>query len=149
MLNPWAKNSASPACRFGRDRLGVEAALGGVRHQDHDQVGLGAGGGRIDDPQALGLGLRAALRALGEADADVDAGVAQAQRVRVALAAVAQHGDLPALDDRQIGVVVVEQLSSHGGTPWFGLVLPARECALGRSGGILSRARRRAAGDGS
>jgi hypothetical protein len=64
-----------------------------------------AGGG--DDPQAGGLGLRAALGGLGQADAHVDAGVVQVQRVGVALAAVADDGDLPALDQRQVGVVVI------------------------------------------
>ena len=48
------------------------------------------------DPQALGLGLGAALGALGQADAHVDAGVAQVQGVRVALAAVADDGHLAA-----------------------------------------------------
>src|SRR3712207_6906390 len=59
--------------------------------------------------QALGLCLGPALGALGEADADVHAGVAQRQRVGVALAAVAQDGDGAPLDDRQVGVVVVEE----------------------------------------
>jgi hypothetical protein len=38
---------------------------------------------------------------------------AQGQRVRVTLAAVAQHGDLPALDHRQVGVIVVVDLGGH------------------------------------
>ena len=66
-----------------------------------------------DHPQALVGGLCPGLRALRQADPDVDAGVAQAQRVRVALRAVADDGDLAPLDDRQVGVVVVEDLRGH------------------------------------
>ena len=70
--------------------------------------------GRGDDAQALLLGLRLGLGALVQADADVDARVAQRQRVGVALAAVAEDRDLAALDDGQVGVVVVEQLGHCG-----------------------------------
>src|SRR5699024_4559281 len=63
--------------------------------------------------QALLLGLRGGLRALAQADPDLDAAVAQVQRVGVALRAEADDGDLLALDDGQVGVVVVEDLS-HG-----------------------------------
>jgi hypothetical protein len=99
--------------QVGLDRLGVHLALHVVRDEDHDQVGLGGGVGRGHDPQALGLGLGPALAALGQADADVDARVAQRQRVGVALAAVADDGDGAPLDDRQVGVVVVEDLGGH------------------------------------
>ncbi|WP_242704952.1 hypothetical protein, partial [Streptomyces sp. IBTA2] len=45
-----------------------------------------------------------------QTDADVDAGVTERQRVGVALAAVTENRDLAALDDGQVGIVVVEQL---------------------------------------
>jgi hypothetical protein len=80
------------------DRLRVERALGRVRHEHHDDVGLLAGLVRRHDAQPLGLGALAAARPLGQTHADVDAGVAQAQRVGVALAAVAEHRDVAALD---------------------------------------------------
>ena len=92
------------------DRLGVELTLLVVGREDDDQVGLGDRLGRREDAQALGLGLGAARGALEQADAHVDAGVAQGQRVGVALAAVAEHGHVPALDDAEVCVVVVEQL---------------------------------------
>ena len=81
----------------------------------------------VTHPQALLLGLGAAARALGQADAHVDARVAQRQRVRVPLAAVAEHGDLAALHDRQVGVVVVEDLHCHGSVP------SCRSCQAPRS----------------
>ena len=82
------------------------------------------------------------LRALGQPDAHVDAGVAQRQRVRVALAAVAEDGDLAALDDRQVGVVVVEHLG-HG----VGLLLRCVGGGTdgGRSGRVATVGARRAA----
>jgi hypothetical protein len=108
MLKPWPKKMASPALRFGA----IDSALG-VRRQDHDQVGLGRRLRGRHDAQALVGGLRPALRPLGQADPHVDAGVAQRERVRVPLAAVPDHRDLAALDDRQIGVVVVVDVDTH------------------------------------
>ena len=54
-----------------------------------------------------------------QADADVDAGVAQVERVGVALAAVTDDGDVLALDQGQVGVVVVEHLSHWGLSFWL------------------------------
>ena len=114
MLKPWPKKSASPVDEVGLDRLGVERPLHVVRREDHDQVGLLARLVRGEHAQPLGLGLRPALRALGQPDPDVDAAVAQGQRVGVPLAAVAEDRHVAPLDHRQVGVVVVEHLS-HGG----------------------------------
>ena len=102
------------------DLLGVELPLVLVGGEDHDQVGLLRCLARGEDAQALGLGLVAALRAGLQADPDVDAGVAQGQRVGVALAAVADDRDVLALDQAQVGVVVVEHLSHWGlSFGWF------------------------------
>ena len=82
--------------------------------------------------------------ALGQADAHVDARVAQVQRVGVALAAVADDGDLPALDDRQVGVVVVEHLG-HGGLSFVACCSVSYRVVVGgrgrpaRSGGAVRR----------
>src|SRR5690349_16225895 len=96
------------------DLLGVELPLVLVGGEDHDQVGLLGRLARGEHAQALGLRLVAALRAGLQPDPDVDAGVAQGQRVGVALAAVADHRDVLALDQAQVGVVVVEHLSHWG-----------------------------------
>src|SRR3954463_13417322 len=101
MLKPWPKNSASPSCRLGSTdsaysfrctwsgaRIMIRSASGGAPAGGATPRPCGPGGG--DDPQAFGLGLRPALRALGQADAHIDAGVTQRQCVGVALAAVAQ-----------------------------------------------------------
>jgi hypothetical protein len=66
--------------------------------------------GRGEDAQAITLRLLAALRPGLQADPDVDARVPQRKRVRVPLAAVAEDGDVPLLDQREVGVVVVEDL---------------------------------------
>jgi hypothetical protein len=94
-------------------RLRVQRPLHVVRREDHDHVGLGGRLGGRHDPQALGLGLGAALAALGQPHADVDARVAQRECVRVTLTAVPEDGDGAPLDDRQVGVVVVEDLGGH------------------------------------
>ncbi len=99
--------------QVGLDVVGEDRRLGGVGREDHDDVGpLGdLGGGADGETGFLGLGPR--LRALLQTDANVDARVAQAQRVRVSLTAVADDGDLTTLDDRQVGIVVVEHLDCH------------------------------------
>src|SRR5699024_7137993 len=86
------------------------------------------GGGADGQTGLLGLGPR--LRALLQTDAHLDAGVAQAQRVRVPLAAVADDRDLAALDDRQIRIVVVEDLDCHFRVPFV--------CAGLRRAGVLT-----------
>ena len=95
--------------------FGVDRALHLVGRQDDDEVGLLDGVRHVEHAQALGLGLGAGLRALGEPDAHVDPGVAQVQRVGVALAAVSDDRDLAVLDDGQVGVVVVEHLGHRVG----------------------------------
>jgi hypothetical protein len=91
--------------------VGVKVTLDVVRRQDHGQVGLFDGLPGGEHTQAVGLGLLAALGALGQTDPDVHPGVAQGERVGVALAAVTQDGHVPALNDRQVGLVIVEDLS--------------------------------------
>jgi hypothetical protein len=56
----------------------------------------------------------ASSTALEQSDADVDTGVAKRQRVRMALAAVSEDRHVTVLDDRQVGVVVIEDLNRHG-----------------------------------
>ena len=145
-VEPVGEEQRVPGLEVRGDRLGVQAALGGVRDQDHDHVGLGARRGRVDDPQALGLGLGPALRALGQADAHVDPRVAQAQRVGVALAAVSEHRDLAALDDREVGVVVVVQLSHCGAPRVLRRTYGAGDRGVIVSGGGCARRRRSAGG---
>jgi hypothetical protein len=81
-----------------------------VRREDHDQVGPVGGVGDALDLEAVVLGLGGRLRPVLERDDDLDAGVAEVLRVGVALRAVADDGDLLGLDDREIGVGVVDEL---------------------------------------
>src|SRR6185295_4758747 len=96
-----------------RHRGREQRALHGVRREHHHQVGLLAGVRGGEHPQPLRLGLLPAAGPLGQADPHVDAGVAQRQRVRVSLAAVAEYGHRAVLDQRQVGVVVVEHPGGH------------------------------------
>ena len=100
------------------DLIGPHLALGLIRGQDHDHVGLGGGIGHGLDVQALLLGELDRLGGRAEADDDVDAGVAQVQRVRVALRAVADDRDLLAVEHGKIAVVLVPDLCCHNGTPF-------------------------------
>jgi hypothetical protein len=121
--------------QVGLDVLGVDLALGGVRGEHHDHVGPGADLRRGAHRQALLLRLDPALGALGQTDPDVHPRVAQRQRVRVALAAVPDDGDLLAGDDRQVGIVVVVDLSGQCLTPvQAAVVVVAR-----RTGPVIER----------
>ena len=83
-----------------------------VGQQDHDDVGGLHGVGDFGDLQAGLLGLGPGSAALAQADRDLDAAVVQVLRVRMALRAVADDGDVLALDQAQVGVLVVVNL--HG-----------------------------------
>ena len=144
-----AEEQARALLEVRLDVLGVDAALHLVGREDDDEVGLLHGVGHGEDGQALGLGLGAALAALGEADAHVDTGVAQVERVGVALAAVADDGHLASLDDAEVGVVVVEHLGHREGLSfvwWWcfsvsvgGAVRRVPGRPVGRSGSAVRR----------
>jgi hypothetical protein len=112
-VEPVPEEQGVTVDQVGRDGLGVQVPLHGVRGKDHDQVGLLAGLERGDHPQAVVLGLGPAARALGQADPDVHPGVAQGLGVRVPLAAIAEDRDAAVLDGGEVGVVVVVHLG-HG-----------------------------------
>src|SRR5262249_39043711 len=93
----------------------LAALLVGGEH--HDDVGLAGRGGGVDDAQTglLGLGARGAVRT--EADADVEPAVAEVEGMRVSLAAVAENRDLPALEGRQVRVLVVVDVHAARSLP--------------------------------
>src|SRR5450756_728428 len=68
------------------------------------------------DPHRRGRGPATRARTLD--DLDRHARIPQVLRVSVTLGSVADDGDVLPLDDRQIGVVVVEQLC-HGRSPYI------------------------------
>ena len=95
------------------DRLLVDLPLGLIREQDHDDVRRGGGVVDRHDLVTFLLGPRPGLRALVEPDHHLLPRVLQVQRVRVSLATVADDGDLLALDQSEISVLVVENLRRH------------------------------------
>ena len=99
--------------QVGLNVLGEDLRLGGIRSQQHDDVGP-LGGLRVGEDLEAGLfGLHARLGAFTQTDSNLNARVAQVLRVGVALGAVADDGDLAALDDRQICICVVERFNCH------------------------------------
>jgi len=95
------------------DRLLEDVALRLVGQQDHHDVARlgGVGDGRHLQPVLLGL--RPGLGALVEADDHVLARVLEVQRVGVALAAIPDDRDLLALEEAEVGVLVVIDLRRH------------------------------------
>ena len=96
--------------------IAVDVGLQFVGREHHHHVGPFGGLGDFHDLELLGLGLLDALRALAQRHGDVlDAGIAQVERVRMALAAIADDGDLLALDQVQVGVAIV--INTHRFSP--------------------------------
>ena len=102
-----------PGPEVGLDLAVVDRLLERVGDGDHDHVGLlhGVGDGR--DLEARGLGDRAALGAVREADDHAHARVAKVLRVGMALAPVPDDGDGLPVERREIGVGVVVHLGCH------------------------------------
>jgi hypothetical protein len=92
----------------GMEVVAIDGALQFVRGQHHDDVGPFGGLGHVHDLELLGLGLLGGSRALAQRDRHLlHAGIPQVQRMGVALAAIADDGDLLALDEVQVGIPVV------------------------------------------
>ena len=97
-----------------RELVAVDVGLQLVRRQHHDDVGPFRG---LGDRQHLDAGSFSALAAEAEpvrraTATSFDAGIAQVEGVGVALAAIADDGDLLALDQVDVGVAIV--IDAHG-----------------------------------
>ena len=123
-LRPWAKAIAAPSRMLGAISSRVDVGLQLVGRRHHHQVGPFGGVGHRHHLQAVGLDLLGGRRAGLEADGDVlDAGILEVERMRPALAAIADDGDLLALDQIEIGVAIV--IDAH-------VVSFLVECQIGR-----------------
>jgi hypothetical protein len=92
------------------DRLAVHGGDLLVRQQHHHHVGTLDGHANLGHLQAGLLHLGPGRTALAQTDRHLDAAVAEILRVRMALRAVAHDRDLLALDQAQVGVLVVIDL---------------------------------------
>ena len=112
MLKPCANISVLPGLQVRLDVSLVDRAAASRPATSIMMMSAAvAASATFGDRQALGLGLLGPrLRALVQADHDVQAALVQVQRVRVALAAVADDGDLLALERVEIGVRLVVHL---------------------------------------
>ena len=79
-----------------------------VGQQDHDEVGVFHRIGQLLDFQAGLFRLVPGRAALAQANRDLDPGILEIQRMGMALRTVAEDGDFFALDQTQVGVLVVE-----------------------------------------
>src|SRR5580700_6287996 len=106
MFSPCAKNSASPSMRLGSMASAYSARWrwSGTSTMIRSASSQASRGVVTRSPSLT------ALSRLREPDPDVDPGVTQGQRVRVSLAAVPEDGDVPALDDAEVGTVVIENV---------------------------------------
>ncbi|MEZ4768545.1 MAG: hypothetical protein R2844_08975 [Caldilineales bacterium] len=97
----------------------VDARLGLVGDDDHDDVGLGSRLVHRLDGQAGCFRLGPALGVGIETDPHIDAAVAQVERVGVALAAVADDGYLAACQPPEISVLVVVDSCHESSGLWL------------------------------
>ena len=90
------------------EMLRIDVALKFVGGEHHHEVRPFGGIGDVHDLQALAFGLLGRGRALAQRHDDVlDAGFAHVEHVGMALGAVADDGDLLALDEIEVGIPVV------------------------------------------
>ncbi len=101
----------------GGDVPVVDLGLHLVVDEDHHDIRPLSGGGDGFHRQPGGLGGGPALGALPQAHAHIAAGVLQVQGVGVALGAVADDGDLFALQPAQVAVLLVVHFSHGKNTP--------------------------------
>src|SRR5262245_2168773 len=97
----------------GGQVVAVDLGLQLVGCEHHHHVGPLGGLGDLLNGELFALGLLDALRALAQRHRHLlDPGIAQIERMGVTLAAIADDGDLLALDQVQVGVAVV--VNTHG-----------------------------------
>ena len=93
--------------QVGLHELLVDGGLGLVGGEDHDDVGFLGGGGHVGHLEAGLASLVGRRGALTQADAHVAAGVHEVECMSVALGAIADDGNLLALDDAGIAILLV------------------------------------------
>ncbi len=79
-----------------------------IRQQDHDEIGVLHGVGRLLHIEAGLLGLVPGSTALAQADRHLDAGILEVERMGMALRTVTENRDFLALDQTQVCVLVVK-----------------------------------------
>ena len=115
-MRPCAKEKRGARLHVGGQLVAVDVALQFVGRQHHDDIGPFGGIRHGHDLQALALGLLGGGRAGAQRDDDVlDAGIAHVQHMGMALGAVADDGDLLALDEVEVGIPVVINAHDRGG----------------------------------
>ena len=114
--------------QIGRDALAVDVALDFVIDQNHDDVGFfGRIFHRLDNQTGF-FRLAPGLGAGAQPDPNIQPAILQVERVGMALRAVADHGELFAFEQAQIGVVVIVNLRWHGLVFLLGVLSKIRLC---------------------
>ena len=108
--------------QIGGDILFVNVGLYLVIDEHHHDVAPLGGLGNILNGKPCGLRLGPVLGAFPQAHADLAAGVLQVQGMGMALRAVADHGDLLAVEIVQVAILFIIHLS-HGKFLLFIMVL--------------------------
>ena len=99
----------------GSQMLAVQVALAFIGGQHHHHIGPFGGGGRVHDFNASALGLGNGGRARAQRHGQLfHAAVLQVQRMGVALAAIADNGDFFALDEVNVGILVIVNAHDTG-----------------------------------
>src|SRR5699024_3115682 len=96
------------------DVVGEDFCLGGVWSQEHDDVSPSCSLSGGLDLEACFLCLLCGLGALAQTNDNLNARIAEVLGVCVALGAVANDGNLTALDQGEVSVSIIKQFNSHG-----------------------------------
>ncbi len=102
----------------GFKALTINIGLQFVGRQHHDDVGPFGGFGHFHDLEALAFALGGGGRALAQGDDHVlHAGFAHVEHMGMALRAVADDRDLLALDEVDVGILII--IDAHFGVPYM------------------------------
>jgi len=109
-VEPVREGERRPLLDVRLDLFLVHLGVVLVGQQDHDDVGALDRLADVGDLEPAFLRLVPGSAALAQPYRHLDPGLLQVLRVRVALRAVADDGDLLALDEREVGILVVIDL---------------------------------------
>jgi len=135
-VQAMGKGQRRAGAQIGVDVVGVDGGLMLVGGQDHEDIGPGGGFGVRQHLEPCAFGLLGRRRTGAQRDGDFrNAAVAQVLRMGMTLRTIAQNGDLLALDQADVRVVIVINLHEC----LFPRTVPFSSPLQGRGYEILAR----------
>jgi hypothetical protein len=131
-VEPMGEHQGGTVLHVAGEMIAIDVGLDLVGREHHDHIGPFRGLRDLHHGKLLALRLLGRARALPKGDRDVlHARIAKIERMRMALAAIADDGDLLALDEIDVGIPVIINTHEHS------LLKPAAPRRSARSRGRI------------